>query len=375
MINRGTADEGKKVWCCKWCNKTYSTWNATKVLAHLTGKGSKDIAICKANIDAVHKECYISLVTKAGNKRKRNSATKDYIDRSVISHQNAGALAFENLKRGVKKNRTSSPSSTSSFLSTPTKFPPVGLAGNLFSTSKLSAPSATSSLEGGKADRMIQMTITNEGPNPAAESALTFAIADLLHSVGLTFSLSNDPKFKRVIKLAKTVSTSYVTPDRKAVGGALLELNYKTYLDRQYQQLMTDANYYGLCLYGDGATVHKMPLTNILGSGAHLTTAVLEIVDCTGHLEDGGKKSATYIAQLFMPHMEILDPDKTVVDLLYFDGASNVQKAGDIICARYPRATCLQGSEHVVSLFFSDIAQVKQIKVCTTLLKNGSISI
>ena len=106
-----------------------------------------------------------------------------------------------------------------------------------------------------------------------------------------------------------------------------------------------------------------MPLTNILGSGAHLTTAVLEIVDCTGHLEHGGKKDASYISELFLPHMQKLDPEKRVVDLLYFDGASNVQKAGDIICAKYPRATCLQGSEHVVSLFFSDIAKLKPIKV------------
>ena len=35
-------------------------------------------------------------------------------------------------------------------------------------------------------------------------------------------------------------------------------------------------------MYGDGATVKKMPLLNILGSGAHLTTAVLEITDCSG---------------------------------------------------------------------------------------------
>ncbi len=76
----------------------------------------------------------------------------------------------------------------------------------------------------------------------------------------------------------------------------------------------------------------------------------------------GGKKDAPYIATLFEPHMKRLDPQKKVIDLLYFDGATNVQKAGRILCAKYPRATCLHGSEHVVSLFFNDISKIPAIK-------------
>ena len=75
----------------------------------------------------------------------------------------------------------------------------------------------------------------------------------------------------------------------------------------------------------------------------------------------GGKKDASYIARLFEPHLRYLDPNKNCVDLFYFDGASNVQKAGDILCAKYPRATCLHGAEHVVSLFFADISKIPQI--------------
>jgi hypothetical protein len=106
-----------------------------------------------------------------------------------------------------------------------------------------------------------------------------------------------------------------------------------------------------------------MPLVNILGSGAHLTTAVLDIVDCTGHMAEGGKKDAAYLAGLCFPHLEKLDPEQKLLDLILFDGASNVQKAGQIIEAKYERATVLQGAEHVVSLFFGDIAKVNEIKV------------
>ena len=62
---------------------------------------------------------------------------------------------------------------------------------------------------------------------------------------------------------------------------------------------MQDIDIFGLCFYGDGATVKRMPLHNILASGAHHTTAVLEIVDCTSHMAAGGKKDARHIASLF----------------------------------------------------------------------------
>ena len=100
---------------------------------------------------------------------------------------------------------------------------------------------------------------------------------------------------------------------------------------------------------------------NILASGTHLTTAVLEVVDCSEHMVKGGKKDAEYIAELFLPWMKKLDPNKQRVDLLFFDGASNVQKAGKILEVAYPRVTCLHAAEHVVSLFFKDLCRTLEV--------------
>ena len=75
------------------------------------------------------------------------------------------------------------------------------------------------------------------------------------------------------------------------------------------------------------------------------------------------EKDAHYIALLFETHLLVLDPQKTLVDLFFFDGASNVQKAGRLLSVKYPRAVCLHGSEHVVSLFFSDLANMRPFKV------------
>eukprot|EP00957_Ditylum_brightwellii_P046005 3490084-Ditylum_brightwellii.AAC.1 len=77
----------------------------------------------------------------------------------------------------------------------------------------------------------------------------------------------------------------------------------------------------------------------------------------------GGKKDAAYIARLFIPIMKMLDPQKLWGDLIYFDGASNVQKAGTIISKHFPRCTVLHGGEHVVSLYFNDIFKMHQFNM------------
>ena len=55
------------------------------------------------------------------------------------------------------------------------------------------------------------------------------------------------------------------------------------------------------------------------------------------------------------------------VDIFYFDGASNVQKAGDLLGVRFPRTVTHHGGEHVVALWFSDLVKIPVIKVCLTL--------
>ena len=82
-------------------------------------------------------------------------------------------------------------------------------------------------------------------------------------------------------------------------------------------------------------------------------------------MAEGGKKDAGYISEIFMKRIKDIDSTGNCTDLFFFDGASNVQKAGEILKAYYPRAYSLHGGEHVISLFFSDIAQIEPIKVST----------
>jgi hypothetical protein len=66
---------------------------------------------------------------------------------------------------------------------------------------------------------------------------------------------------------------------------------------------------------------------------------------------------------LFQEEVNKFDPTCSFTDVFFFDGASNVQKAGQILMAKFPRTFCFHGGEHVVSLFFSSIAKIAPIKV------------
>ena len=55
-------------------------------------------------------------------------------------------------------------------------------------------------------------------------------------------------------------------------------------------------------------------------------------------VRDGGKKDAAFIAHYMMEFVKLYDPNKTLTDVFFFDGASNVQKGGEILEMEYPRA-------------------------------------
>ena len=46
--------------------------------------------------------------------------------------------------------------------------------------------------------------------------------------------------------------------------------------------------------------------------GKNIPVAVLEIVDCQGHLPDGNKKDGTFICNQFLKYMKEIDPEKII---------------------------------------------------------------
>ena len=324
-------DNNKPRWKCLWCDTTGGGHNATKVLWHVAKVAGNEVSVCKAKQDRNYADRYREMVSSQSQKRSAKKRMVDDTELIVSNRQQKLAQQLLCAKPLPKKLRNTI----------------IGAA----------AISETPSTVNTGVPSFIQTSLTNSRPDPRNDAVLTVAVADFVHGLGLPFSVVDDFLFHRMLVAARNVGTNYKPPNRQRIAGDLLELNFDQMMKKNAELLRKEADIFGLCFYGDGATVKRMPLLNILCSGTHQPTATLGIVDCSGHMSAGGKKDASYISDLFFPHIEKLDPDKLYTDLVLFDGASNVQKAGEIIGAIYPRVTCLAGAEHVISLFFSDVAK------------------
>ena len=101
-------------------------------------------------------------------------------------------------------------------------------------------------------------------------------------------------------------------------------------------------------------------MINILAASPNKTFALLNIVDYTAYFAEGGKKKVHYLATMIVLHIAAMESMhgetnkscKGVMDLVLFDGALNVQKAGQILAVKYSCITIVHDAEHVTSLFF-----------------------
>ena len=57
------------------------------------------------------------------------------------------------------------------------------------------------------------------------------------------------------------------------------------------EKIKKEAEIFGFLFLGDGATISIFPLLNIRASAKKIWVAVLEIVDCQGHLAVGNKNA------------------------------------------------------------------------------------
>jgi len=192
-------------------------------------------------------------------------------------------------------------------------------------------------------------------------------IHDSGDGLGLPLRLGEQPLFIAVVKAARLTGKDYTPPKKDAVGGDLLDTHYNEIRKENDKHLLTEADVYGMQVLGDGETIKKDPLFNVLAATRGSFPTLLAVHDCSDHMAQGGKKDAWFISKVFREEMEKLDPMKDRFDLYIVDGASNVQAAGEIISSYFPRVSTVHGSEHLVSLIFSDIAKIPVVRVSSSL--------
>jgi hypothetical protein len=207
---------------------------------------------------------------------------------------------------------------------------------------------------------------------PEATQQMHIAIAAFIHGRALSFSMARNPNFLNIIQIARNLGPRYSPPDRRSVSGHLLNSLHNESFKEMMRTLLSEVDIFGLTFYGDGATIKSVPLINILAAGPNNPFALLDIVDCTTHLQSEGKKDALYISSMILPLIQRMDNTRDVhkkkhtgiVDLVLMDGASNVQKDARMLAVHYPCITVGHCAAHLVSLFFKDVYTHASNYVC-----------
>ena len=116
-------------------------------------------------------------------------------------------------------------------------------------------------------------------------------------------------------------------------------------------------------LGGNGATIKCMPHLNMLALCGVVPPILISIFDCSDHMSEGEKRMHSTTASYQGQSCQVWYNIYMYWCILFVD-TSNAQKAGEILCATYAPAFCFHGGKHIMlSLFFSDLANFRPIKV------------
>ena len=130
---------------------------------------------------------------------------------------------------------------------------------------------------------------------------------------------------------------------------------------------MAEADVFGILFLGYLSMVKGCPLINIIPSSLNVPVDLLGVKYCSKQLAQGVNNDATFTLGAFKPYLEQYYDKKSRTDMVFFDIASNVQKAGQIIASYYPRITLLHSSDIIIS-FFLQYCKIPSYQGETTLL-------
>ena len=134
----------------------------------------------------------------------------------------------------------------------------------------------------------------------STDATVEMAIADFFHCENIPDAVVESSRFKRLISVCCLLGDKFVPPNANKIGGPLLDLNFKMTYERNKEELLKEAGVFGLAFMVDGATIHRMPLMNILAMSGTSSPVTVGIIDCTTHMAEGGKKDAAYILDTLM---------------------------------------------------------------------------
>ncbi len=122
---------------------------------------------------------------------------------------------------------------------------------------------------------MQQVTLIGTKHDPHATEQMVIAIAEFIFSNGLSISLAKHAKFNKSMQSARHIPPKYTPPYRKKMAGPLLDDIYQSAYDEQMRSLLKKFKVFDIALFGNGSTIHKVPMMIFLGSSPNNLFACL----------------------------------------------------------------------------------------------------
>jgi hypothetical protein len=109
---------------------------------------------------------------------------------------------------------------------------------------------------------MQQMMFIGTKHDPHTTEWMDIAIAGFIFSNGLPIILVECAKFHKVIQSTRHIPPKYTPPYRKKNAGRLLNDIYQSTYDEQMKSLLKESKVFGIALFGNDATIQKVPMMN-----------------------------------------------------------------------------------------------------------------
>lgn len=175
VVQKLVDEKGKQTWKCVFCSRCFNSWHATKVLFHLAKAPGGDIQACLASAPAWLVEAGRAKVAEMATKKKQKALAKAAVDSASDERLLSVGASVQN---GRKRSSASASRETSN----------MGDDGD----------------GGGEAPIFRAMGVSTS-------TALSAAIAELVHADGLSNALAQSPRLAKVLKLARSVPTKQAT--------------------------------------------------------------------------------------------------------------------------------------------------------------------
>ena len=344
FIKKITTEDGKKNWHCFHCRQTFcGGHNAFKALMHVCQIPGHSIATCSGNPSPPWLLCYRNHQSECQARIDAKKARHDMFEMHRIA-QDEKVLKLQLERKGIERKK---PPPNPAFI-----VPPVA------------SLSSASQDDLGRNNHLVsgQTMLTGYNADPHAGTIARNKLAHALMANAVPFTLVDDPAFRHAMNYFKTVDPKkWSWFSRNELAGPILDDLFVAQQEASYKTIKEGASVFGVTIMGDGATINKTPLLNIMAQSGQDYASQLEIVDCSSRMASGGTKDAYYIAETFHPH--VIKVGKDLVHLCILDGASPAQKAGKLLSVDFPRITCVHDPCHANQLYFSDTGKLKPVNL------------